>query len=107
MSTTFEDVSRSECDGCAIAQFGVGNLLQLRLPTILFIGLRQDHLRSSVEVDAITAVRLDEFLIMVRVSGSLFCEILVGVDTGTAISRLIGLRFSLALAAPLARNCIP
>ena len=83
----------------------MGNRLRLRLPKILSICLRLDRLRSIVEVEAITAVRLDEFLIMVRVPGSLFWEILAGVDIGTAISRLTGLRFS--LAEPLARNCTP
>ena len=52
-------------------------------------------------------MRLDEFFIMVRVSGSLFCEISVGVDAGTSISRLTGLRFSLELAEVLAQNCTP
>ena len=85
----------------------MGNRLRLRLPKILFIAHRQDRLRSSAEVEAITAVRLDEFFIMVRVPGSLFCEISVGVDAGTAISRLTGLRFSLALAELFARNCTP
>ena len=85
----------------------MGNRLRLRLPKIVFIAYRQDCLRSSVEAEAITAVRLDEFLIMVRAPGSFFCEMLVGVNAGTANSMLAGLWFSLALAEPLARNCTP
>ena len=85
----------------------MGNRLRRRLPENSLIGLRKDRLRSSAEVDAITAVRLDEFLIMVRVPGSLFCEVSAGVDAGIAISRFTGLSFSLALAEPLARNCTP
>ena len=83
----------------------MGNRLRLRLLKNLFIGLRQNRLTSSAGVETITATRLDEFLIMVRVPGFLFCEISAGVDAGTAISRLTGLWFS--LAEPLARNCTP
>ena len=85
----------------------MGNRLRLRLLNNLFISLRQNRLTSSAEVGIITAARLDEFLIMVRVPGLLSCEIPAGVDAGTAILRLTGLRFSLALAEPLARNCTP
>ena len=85
----------------------MGNRLRLQLPKFLFIGLRQDRLRSSAEVEAITAVRSDEFLIMVKVPGLLSCEIPAGVDAGTAISKLAGLQFSLALPEVLARNCTP
>ena len=85
----------------------MGIRLRLRLPNILFSCLRQDRLRSSAEPEVITAVRLDEFLIMVRVPGLLSCEIPAGVDAGTAISKLTGLQFSLALPEALARNCIP
>ena len=85
----------------------MGNRLRLRLPKIVFIAYRQDRLRSSVEAEAITAVRLDEFLIMVRVPGLLSCEIPAGVDAGTAISKLTSLQFSLALPEALARNCTP
>ena len=85
----------------------MGNRLRLWLPNILFIAYRQDRLRSSVMVEAITAVRLDEFLIMIRVPGSLFCEISAGVDAGAAFSKLTGLQFSLALAELLALNCTP
>ena len=52
-------------------------------------------------------MRLDEFLIMARVPGSVFCEILAEVDLDTAISRPTGLQFSLALAEPLAWNSTP
>jgi len=83
----------------------MGNRFRLRLSKILFVCLRQDHLRSNAEVEAITAVRLDEFLIIVRVPGSFFCEISAGADVGTAISRLAGLRVSLVLAESRARNC--
>ena len=83
----------------------MGNRLRLRLLKNLFIGLRQNRLTSSAEVETITAARLDEFLIMVRVPGSFICEISVGVDVGTAISMLTGLRILLALAEPLVRNC--
>jgi hypothetical protein len=85
----------------------MGNRLRLRLLKNLFIGLRQNRLTSSAEVEAITAVRLDRFLIMVGVSGLLSCEIPAGVDAGTAISKLTGLQFWLALPEALAWNCIP
>ena len=86
----------------------MGNRLRLRLLKNLFIGLRQKLLTSSAEVKTITAARLDEFLIMVRVPGLLSCEIPAGVvDAGTAISKLAGLQFSLALPEALARNCTP
>ena len=85
----------------------MGNRLRLWLPNILFIAYRQDRPRSSAMVEAITAVRLDEFLIIVRAPGLLFCEIPTGLDPGTALSRLTGHWFSLALAEPLARNCTP
>ena len=83
------------------------NRFRLRWPKIAFIGLRQDRLRSSAEVEVITSGWLDEFLIMVRVPGSFYCEISAGVDVGTEISRVTGLRFSLALAESLVRNCTP
>ena len=85
----------------------MGNRLRLRLLKNLFIGLRQNRLTSSAGVETITAARLDEFLIMVRVPGLLFCGNLAGTDAGTAISKLTGLRFLLALAEPLAWNCSP
>ena len=85
----------------------MGNRLRLRLPKFLIIDHRQDRLRSNSEVDVITATRLDEFLIMVRVPGLLSCEIPAGVDAGTAISKLAGLQCSLALPEALARNCTP
>ena len=85
----------------------MGNRLRLRLLKNLFIGLRQNRLTSSAGVETITAARLDEFLIMVRVPGLLSCEIPAGVDAGTAISKPAGLQFSLALLEALARNCTP
>ena len=83
------------------------NRFRLRWPRIVFIFLRQDRLRSSAEVEAITSEWLDEFLIMVRVLGLFSCETPAGVDAGTAISKLAGLQFSLALPEALARNCTP
>ena len=85
----------------------MGSRLRIQFPNILSICLRQDRLRSRREVEAITAVRLDEFLIMVRVPGSLFCDISAGVDSGKVISSQIGLLFLLALAEPLVPNCTP
>ena len=85
----------------------MGNRLRLRLLKNLFIGLRQNRLTSSAEVETITTARLDEFLIMVRVPGFLSWEIPAGVDAGTAISKLTGLQFSLALPEALAQNCTP
>ena len=85
----------------------MGNRLRLRLLKNLFIGLRQNRLTSSAEVETITAARLDEFLIMVRVPGLFYCEISAGVNVGKEISRVTSLRFSLALAESLARNCTP
>jgi len=85
----------------------MGNRLRFRLLKNLFLGLRQNRLKSSAEVGAITAVRLDEFLIMTRAPGMLSCEIPAGVDAGTAISKLTGLQFSLALPEAVARNCTP
>ena len=83
------------------------NRFRLRWPKIVFIFLRQDRLRSSAEIEAIISEWLDEFLIMVRVPGFFYCEILATVNVGNEISRVVGLRFSLALAEPLARNCTP
>jgi hypothetical protein len=44
---------------------------------------------------------------MVKVLGLLSCETLAGVDAGTAISKLTGLQFPLALPEEFARNCAP
>jgi hypothetical protein len=40
----------------------MGSRLRLRLLKNLLIGLRQNRLTSGVEVETITAARLDEFL---------------------------------------------
>jgi hypothetical protein len=83
----------------------MGNRLCLRLLKQLTVGLRQNRLTSSAEVETITATRLDEFLIMVRVPGLLSYEIPAGIDAGTAVSKLTGAQFSLALPEALAWNC--
>ena len=85
----------------------MGNRLRLRLLKNLFIGLRQNRLTSSAGVETITAARLDEFLIMVRVPGLLSFEIPAGADAGTVIWKLTDLQCSLALPEALARNCTP
>ena len=71
----------------------------------LFISLRQNRLTTSAEVEAIIAVWLDEFLIMVTVPGLLSCEIPSRFDAGTVISKLTGLQLSLAPPKALAWNC--
>jgi hypothetical protein len=85
----------------------MGNRLRLRLLKNLFIGLQQNRLTSSAEVEAITAARLDEFLIMVGAPGFFSCKIPTELDAGTTISTLTDLQFSLALPEALARNCTP
>ena len=79
------------------------NRLRLRLLKNLFISLRQNRLTTSAEVEAVIAVWLDEFLIMVTVPGLLSCKGLMPA----AISKLTGLQFSLALPEALAGNYTP